>query len=54
MSIYKLARKQVLLGESILAERREERKTKTKTYGSQGVLWVLTVGFRTVLLGFHI
>jgi hypothetical protein len=35
------------LGESILAERIRERKTKTKSYGSQRALQILTVGFRT-------
>jgi hypothetical protein len=36
---------EVFLGESILAERGRERKTKS--YGSQGAPQVLTVGFRT-------
>jgi hypothetical protein len=34
------------LGESILTEWARERKTKTKSYGSQGALQALTVGFR--------
>lgn len=42
----RVSRKEVFLGESMLAERARERKTKT--YGSQGVPRVLTVGFRTV------
>src|SRR5207302_1265707 len=43
----RVSRKEAFLGESILAEWGRERKTKTKSYGSQGAPQVLTVGFRT-------